>query len=46
MISKMELQRYPLKIRNCELSTVQKAQFLGVIVDEKVNFKDHVNCIQ
>ena len=46
VISNMELQRFPLKIRNCELSRVQKAKFLGVIVDEKLNFKDHVNCIQ
>ena len=42
----MELQRFPLKIRNCELSRVQKAKFLGVIVDEKLKFKDPVNCIQ
>ena len=50
VISNTELQRFPLKIRNCEsqfqLSRVQKAKFLGVIVDEKLNFKDHVNCIQ
>ena len=46
VIFNMELQRFPLKIRNCELSRVQKAKFLGVIVDEKLNFKDHVNCIQ
>ena len=46
VISNMELQRFPLKIRNCELSRVQKAKFLGVIVHEKLNFKDHVNCIQ
>ena len=46
VICNMELQRFPLKIRNCELSSVQKAKFLGVIVDEKLNFKDHANCIQ
>ena len=46
VISNMELQRFLLKIRNCELSRVQKAKFLGVFVDEKLNFKDHVNCIQ
>ena len=48
VISNMELQRFPLKIRNCELSRVLVSfhKFLGVIVDEKLNFKDHVNCIQ
>ena len=46
VISNMELQQFPLKIRNCELSRVQKAKFLGVIADENLNFKDHVNCIQ
>ena len=46
VISNMELKRFPLKIRNRELSRVQKAKFLGVIVDENLNFKDHVNCIQ
>ena len=46
MICNMELQLFSLKIRNCELSSVQKAKFRGVIVDEKLNFKDHVNCIQ
>ena len=46
VISNMEFQRFPLKIRNCEVSMVQKAKFLGVIVDEKLNFKDHENCIQ
>ena len=42
----MELQRFPLEIRNCELSRVHKAKFLGVIVDEKLNFKDQLNSIQ
>ena len=46
VIYNMELQRFPLKIRNCELSRVQKAKFLGVILDGKLNFKDHTNCIQ
>ena len=46
VISNREIQRFPLKIRNCELSRVQKAKFPGVIIDEKLNFKEHVNCIQ
>ena len=46
VISNRKIQQFPLKIRNCELSRVQKDKLLGVIVDEKLNFKDHVNCIQ
>ena len=32
-----------LKIRNVEVSTVQFAKFLGVAIDEDLNFKCHLN---
>ena len=42
IISNIDDYDITLKIRNCVLSRVESAKFLGITLDHKLNFEQHV----
>ena len=45
IISNDNADNVDLKIRNCSLNRVYSAKFLGITLDDKLNFKEHVSNI-
>ena len=39
-------QNVNISINNCEIDMVYKAKFLGVVIDSKLNWKDHVAMVK
>ena len=39
-------QNVNISINNCEIDLVYKTKFLGVVIDSKLNWKDHVATVK
>ena len=39
-------QHVSITINNCEIDMVHKTKFLGVMIDSKLNWKDHVAMVK